>query len=70
MTIQISIAELWTVISNQMIKYQLTYMWLDQISDHKYDLYLYGKLFTKLLLQATNKNINFMFMKTGRLLFS
>ena len=48
--------------SNQMIKYQLLRRRFCQISDHKYDLYLYGKLSTKLLLaQAANKNIKFKF---------
>ena len=46
-----------------MVKYQLPHTRVDQISDHKHDIYLYGKLLTKLLPQAANKNTNFMFMK-------
>ena len=38
----------------------------DQISDTKHDIYLYGKLSTKLLAKAAYKNIKFMFKKTGR----
>ena len=34
---QKSIVELWTVISNQIIKYQLPHMRFDQIKDHKHD---------------------------------
>ena len=46
-------------------------MRFDQISQHKYDIYyLFGKISTKLLVQAANKNTNFMFTKTGRLLIS
>ena len=37
-------------------KYQLPHARFDQISDHKHDIYLYGKLSTKLLTQAANKN--------------
>ena len=48
-------AELWAVISNQTIKYQLPHTWFDQISDHKHDIHLYGKLSTKLLAQTANK---------------
>ena len=49
-TVQKSIAELCTVISNRMIKYELHYTLFDQISDHnKHDIYLYGKLPTKLI---------------------
>ena len=48
-------AKLWTVISNQVIKYQLPYTQFDQISDHKYDKHFYGKLSTKLLAQAAYK---------------
>ena len=65
-TIQKSI---WTVMSNQMVKHQLPHTRFDQISDHKHDIYLHGKLSTELLLQAANKNTKFMFMKTGQLLF-
>ena len=49
-----------------MIRYQLLHTQFDQISDYKHD----SKLSTKLLAQAANKNTNFMFMKTRRLLFS
>ena len=63
--VQKSIEELWTVISN----YQLPHTQFGQINDHKHDIYLYGKLFTKLLGQAANKNTKFMFTKTGLLLF-
>ena len=38
MTVQKSIAELWTVISNQMIKYQLLHTRYDLISDRKNDV--------------------------------
>ena len=65
-TVQKSIAELQTVTSSQMIRYQLLHTQFDQISDYKHD----SKLSTKLLVQAANKNTNFMFMKTRRLLFS
>ena len=104
-TVQKPTVELWTVISNQMITYQLPHTWFDQIIDHKLDiylqkqpskgvlrkrcsklfqlywnntsawkkntsegliLYLYGKLSTKLIAQAINKNINFMLTKTGQ----
>ena len=46
-------------------------MRFDQISDHKHDIYLHGKLSsnlklpTKLLAQAVNKNTKFVFTKTG-----
>ena len=46
-TIQKSIPELWTVIFNQVIKYQLLHTRFDQIIDYKQDIYLYGKLSTK-----------------------
>ena len=62
-----------------MIKYQLleTYHQLphiphtliDQIRDHKHDIYLYGNLSTKQLAQAADKNAKFMLTKNGRLLF-
>ena len=35
-----------------LIKYQLPHTQSDQISDHKHDIYLYGKLTTNLLAQA------------------
>ena len=35
-TVQKSIAKLWTVVSNQMIKYQLPHMQFYQISDHEH----------------------------------
>ena len=38
-TVQKSIAEFWTVISNQMIKYQLLHKQFDQVSDHKRDVW-------------------------------
>ena len=41
-----------------MIKYQLLHKCLDQISDHKHDIDLYGKLFTKLSAQVANKVIS------------
>ena len=63
-----SIAEHWTVISDQMIN-QLPHARLDQINDLKHDIYFYGKLSTKLLAPAPNKNTKFMFTKSGRLLF-
>ena len=55
------------VISNQIIKNKLSHTWLDQINVYKYGIYLYGKLATKLLALAANKNTNFLFTKTGRL---
>ena len=58
-------AELWAIISNQIISYQLPNTQLDQISDHKHGISLHGKLFTKLLAQAANKNTKFVFTKTG-----
>ena len=69
-TAQRSLAEHWIVLSDHMIKYQLPHTRLDQINDHKHDVFLYGKLSTKLLSQAANKNTKFMFTKIGRLLFS
>ena len=39
---------MWAVISSEMIKYQLSRTRFDQISDHKHDIYLYGKLSTEL----------------------
>ena len=36
-------------------------MQFDQISDHKHDIYLHGKLSAKLLAQAANKNAKPMF---------
>ena len=44
-----------------MIKCQLPHTRFDQISDNKRDIYLYEKLYTKLLAQAVNKNTKFMF---------
>ena len=67
-TVQKSIAKLWTVISNQMIKYQLPHTRSDQISGNKYNIYLYGKLSAKLLAPAANKKIEFVFTKTRRLI--
>ena len=52
-----------------MIKYQLHHTQFDQISDHKHDICLHGKLPTNLLAQAGNKSNKFMLTKTGRLLF-
>ena len=62
--------DFWTFISSHLIKYQLPHKRFDQISDHKHEIYLYGKISTKLLAQAANKNTNFRFTKTGGLLFS
>ena len=45
-------------------------MRLNQIRDHENDIYLNGKLSAKLLAQAANKSMKFMFTKTGRWLFS
>ena len=39
--------ELWIVIAKEMIKYQHPHTQFNQISDHKHDIYLYGKLCTK-----------------------
>ena len=59
-----SIVELWTVISDQMIKYQLPHTRFDQTSDHKLDIYPCERLSTELLVQATSKNNKSMFTKT------
>ena len=53
-----------------MIKYQLPHTRINQISDHKHDIHLDGKLATKALTQTANKKTKFMFIKAGRLLFS
>ena len=37
---------------HERVKYQLHHTQFDQSSDHKHDIYLYGKLSTKLLAQA------------------
>ena len=42
--------------SSQMINHQLRHKRFDQISGHKHDIYLNGKLFTKQLAQAAYKN--------------
>ena len=55
------------VISNQIIKNKLSHTWLDQINVYKYGICFCGKLATKLLALAANKNTNFLFTKTGRL---
>ena len=47
------IAELWTIISNQIIKQQLPHTRFDQIHNHKCDKM--ESCITKLLAQATNK---------------
>ena len=65
-TVQKSIEELWNVISNQMIKYQLSHTRFDQISDHKHGIYLHGELSTKLLAQATSKITRFVLIRTVR----
>ena len=44
------------VISNQMIKYQLSHMRFNQNSDLKHEIYLNGKLSTKPLGKRANKN--------------
>ena len=38
-------------------------MRFDQISNHKHDIYLYGKLSTKLLVQAANKNTKILYLQ-------
>ena len=48
---------------------QLPYTRFDQISDHKHEIHLYGKLSTKLLMQAANESTEFMLTKTGGLPF-
>ena len=50
-TVQKSIAELWTVIPNQMIKYHFPHTQFDQISDHKHHINLYGKPYTRSCLR-------------------
>ena len=62
--------KLWAVISKQMIKHLLPHTRFDEISDHEHDIYLNGKLSTKLLAQAASKNSKFMYTKTGRLISS
>ena len=42
-------------------KYLLPYAQFDQISYHQHDIYLHGKLSTKLLAHTPNKNTKFMF---------
>ena len=64
-TVKKSTAELWAIISNQIICYQLPNTQLDQISDHKHGISLHGKLFAKLSAQAANKNTKSVFTKTG-----
>ena len=41
-----SIVEIWTVISDQMIKHQFPRTWSDQISDNKHNVHLYRELST------------------------
>ena len=65
-TVQKTIVELWNVISNQMIKYQLSHTRFDQISDHKHGIYLHGDVSTKLLAQATSNITRFMLTRHGR----
>ena len=55
-TVKKFIVELWTVISNEIIKYQVPFTRFEQISGHKYYIYLYGKLSSKLYAQAANKS--------------
>ena len=62
-TVQKSNAELGTVISNKIVKYQVPHMRFDQISNHKHDIYLYGKLSAKLLVQAANKNTKILYLQ-------
>ena len=50
-------------IPNQMISYKLLHAWFYHIFGDKHEIYLYGKLSTKLLAQATNKNTKFMYNK-------
>ena len=69
-TVQMSIAELWTVISDQMNNYQLPHAQFDQTSDQKHNINLYGKLSTKLLAQAAKKSSKSILTKTEKLLFS
>ena len=51
-------AELWTVIPEQMRKYQLPHRRLDQINDHKHDIIESYPL--SYLAQAANKKFVFM----------
>ena len=60
--------DLRTVIFNQMINYQFPHMLVDQISDHKHNMYFNRKLSAKLLVQTANENIKFKFTKAGQLL--
>ena len=53
-----------------MIKHYLPHTQFDKISDHKHHMYLHGKLSTKLLAQANDKDNKLIFKKTGWLLFS
>ena len=66
-TVQKPIADFWTGISNQMIKYQLPHTRFSHISDHQHYIYCNGKLSTKILEQTANKNTKFMLTKAGRL---
>ena len=52
-TVQKSIVEFLTVTSDHMMKYQLPHSRLNQTSHDYYEIYLYEKLSTKLLAQAT-----------------
>ena len=58
-----------TVVSNLMIKHQLLHTRFDQICDHRHDIYLYGKLSSK-LTQTGDQNTEFMLTKTGQFFFS
>ena len=66
-TVQKSIAELFTIISNHLIKYQVPHALFYQINDHKHDIYLYEKLSIKLLAQAANKNTKFTLSMVSKL---
>ena len=47
----------------------LPHIWFDEISNDKHDIYLYGKLSTKLLAQAADKNANLCLIKLGGCFF-
>ena len=68
MTVQKPIMDLRTVVSNQIINYQFPHMLVDQITDHKHNIYLNRKLSAKLLVQTANENTKFKFTKAGQLL--
>ena len=68
-TVQKSIAELWTVISNQIIKYQLSHTYFLKLVIIKREVCLYEKLSNKQLAQAAIKILSSCLWKLDRGLF-